>query len=109
MDGRAEGWFVVMLTDPGRGRFVSPSFLSDLTEEEGWIVVRLRQEDYEGLLSLEEQLEAAHGNMDRYGVALAKIADLPTGEFLVGVRRREGAEYARELAREALNPAKERS
>jgi hypothetical protein len=50
------------------------------------------------IAELKEQLEAAHRNMDRYGMALAEILERPHGEL--------DEHEMRSLAHAALNPAK---
>ena len=61
------------LTEPERGRFVSQSLYADGREEEGWLVVRLRREDYEGLLGLEERLQAAERDRDEAIATMREI------------------------------------
>lgn len=51
---------------------------------------------------LKEQLEAAHRNMDRYGMALAEISETPVEESA----RNGWTRDMQRIAREALNPAK---
>lgn len=69
----------------------------------------IANEYHAALTGIKEQLQDASRKLAReqarkrhYTDALQKIVDVPSGEFLVGVRRREGAEFMRELARDAL-------
>lgn len=63
-------------------------------DREKWLYCRT-------LIGLYEQLEAAHRNMDRYGMALAEISETPVEEFA----RNGWTRDMQRTAREALNPA----